>query len=325
MRLGITKLRTQILLFALALVLITTLVIQAISWWSANTFNQQQIAQNIITAENILRQYIRSTENNLVNSARVLTADFGFKQAVSSGDKDTIASVLANHGARINADLMLLTDLSGTLISSSRSGSNDREILSQIVQDLLQKPATAHIVMLDNRIYELILLPVMAPRTIAYSLVGFELSQTTLFELKDLTGLDLTLMNKDIPVHSTLEGFQNNERFVDEINAAHSRWLWLDRPTFVSSEFMPTSSSENPVSFLFTADLRSIYKQYDDMAYQIIFIVFLVILFATLISTVIAHTLTTPLAKLVKTANQFAKVITMHGVNQAKQVVKFVI
>lgn len=307
MRLGIIKLRTQILLFALALVLITTLVIQTISWWSANRFNQQQIAQNIITAENILRQYIRSTENNLVNSARVLTADFGFKQAVSSGDKDTIASVLANHGARINADLMLLTDLSGNLLSSSRANSNDVTILSQIVQDLLQKPATAHIVMLDNRIYELILLPVMAPRTIAYSLVGFELNQTTLFELKQLTGLDLTLMNNTIPVHSTLEGFPSDAGFVNEINAAHSRWLWLNRPTFISSSFMPATSSENPISFLFTADLQSIYKQYDDMAYQIIVIVFLVILLATVISTIIAHTLTTPLAKLVKIANQFAK------------------
>ena len=62
MRLGITKLRTQILLFALSLVLVTTMVIQAISWWSANQFNQQQIQQNTIKAENILRQYIRSTE-----------------------------------------------------------------------------------------------------------------------------------------------------------------------------------------------------------------------------------------------------------------------
>ena len=81
MRLGITKLRTQILLFALSLVLVTTMVIQAISWWSAKQFNQQQIQQNTIKAENILRQYIRSTEKNLVNSAQVLTADFGFKQS----------------------------------------------------------------------------------------------------------------------------------------------------------------------------------------------------------------------------------------------------
>ena len=80
MRLGITKLRTQILLFALSLILVSTLVIQSISWWSANKFNQHQIQQNTIKAENILRQYIRSNENNLVNSARVLTADFGFKQ-----------------------------------------------------------------------------------------------------------------------------------------------------------------------------------------------------------------------------------------------------
>ena len=163
MRLGITKLRTQILLFALSLVLVTTMVIQAISWWSANQFNQQQIQQNTIKAENILRQYIRSTEKNLVNSAQVLTADFGFKQAVASGDKDTIASVLMNHGARINADLMLLTDLSGKLISSSHSIINDEALLSYVVKDLLEKPGTAHIVMLDNRVYELILLPIMAP------------------------------------------------------------------------------------------------------------------------------------------------------------------
>ncbi len=207
MRLRITKLRTQILLFALALVLLTTLVIQSISWWSANKFNQQQIAQNIISAENILRQYIRSTENSLVSSARVLTADFGFKQAITSGEKDTITSVLANHGARINADLMLLTDLSGRLISSSRSSMNEPTILSDIVKDLLEKPAVAHLVMLDNRVYELILLPVMAPRTIAYSLVGFEIDQTTLFELKHLTGLDLTIMKNDITVYSTLERF----------------------------------------------------------------------------------------------------------------------
>ena len=151
------------------------MVIQSISWWSANQFNQQQIRQNTIKAENILRQYIRSSENNLVNSARVLTADFGFKQAVTSGDKDTIASVLMNHGARINADLMLLTDLSGRLISSSHSTIYDVALLSYVVKDLLEKPGTAHIVMLDNRVYELILLPIMAPRTIAYTLVGFEL------------------------------------------------------------------------------------------------------------------------------------------------------
>ena len=307
MRLRITKLRTQILLFALALVLLTTLVIQSISWWSANKFNQQQIAQNITSAENILRQYIRSTENSLVSSARVLTADFGFKQAITSGDKDTIASVLANHGARINADLMLLTDLSGRLISSSRSNANDEGILSQIVKDLLEKPAVAHIVMLDNRVYELILLPVMAPRTIAYSLVGFEIDQTTLFELKHLTGLDLTIMNNEITVYSTLEDFSTDENFIDQINAAHSNWLWIDRPTFVSSDFMPATSSVNPISILFTADLRSIYKQYDDIAYQIMLIVLLVIMLAIVISTIIAHTLTTPLAKLVKIANQFAE------------------
>lgn len=307
MPLRITKLRTQILLFALALVLLTTLVIQTISWWSANKFNQQQISQNIISAENILRQYIRSTEKSLISSAIVLTADFGFKQAVNSGDKDTIASVLANHGARINADLMLLTDLSGRLISSSRSTIFDETNLTQIVTEMLEKPAQAHIVMLDNRVYELILLPIMAPRTIAYSLVGFELNQTHLNELKHLTGLDLTLLRHATPIYSTLENFSADKAFIDEIQSAHSKWLWLTRPTFVSSDFLPATTDINPISILFTKDLRPIYKQYDDLAIQIIFIVVLVIIAAMLIGSIIAHTLTSPLVNLVTIANQFAK------------------
>lgn len=307
MRLGITKLRTQILLFALSLVLVTTMVIQAISWWSANQFNQQQIQQNTIKAENILRQYIRSTEKNLVNSAQVLTADFGFKQAVASGDKDTIASVLMNHGARINADLMLLTTLSGKLISSSHSIINDEALLSYVVKDLLEKPAIAHIVMLDDRVYELILLPIMAPRTIAYTLVGFELNQTNLNELKQLTGLDITLLKHSVPVYSTLENISNDSEFIETINSAHTEWFWMERPTFINSDFMPVTTSINPVSILLSADLRPTYQQYDEMSGRIILIVLLVMLVSIIISTIIAHTLTTPLAKLVGIANQFAK------------------
>ncbi|WP_292362614.1 MULTISPECIES: GGDEF domain-containing protein [unclassified Methylophaga] len=307
MRLGITKLRTQILLFALSLILVSTLVIQSISWWSANKFNQHQIQQNTIKAENILRQYIRSNENNLVNSARVLTADFGFKQAVASSDSDTIASVLANHGARIKADLMLLTDLSGQLISSSRSNHYDQTLLRQIVEDLMEKPGVAHIVMLNDRIYELILLPVMAPRTIAFSLLGFELNQTTLNELKHLTDLEITLLKNDQPVYSTLDSLDSDEDFAAKMNAMQSRWLGLQRPTFINSEVLPATSSVNPVSILLTTDLRPIYKQYDDLAKQLMLTVLLVVVAAIIISMIIAHKLTTPLARLVEIAHQFAK------------------
>ncbi|HAO25397.1 MAG TPA: diguanylate phosphodiesterase, partial [Methylophaga sp.] len=306
-RLGITKLRTQILLFALSLILVSTLVIQSISWWSANKFNQHQIQQNTIKAENILRQYIRSNENNLVNSARVLTADFGFKQAVASSDSDTIASVLANHGARIKADLMLLTDLSGQLISSSRSNHYDQTLLRQIVEDLMEKPGVAHIVMLNDRIYELILLPVMAPRTIAFSLLGFELNQTTLNELKHLTDLEITLLKNDQPVYSTLDSLDSDEDFAAKMNAMQSRWLGLQRPTFINSEVLPATSSVNPVSILLTTDLRPIYKQYDDLAKQLMLTVLLVVVAAIIISMIIAHKLTTPLARLVEIAHQFAK------------------
>lgn len=307
MRLGITKLRTQILLFALSLTLLSIAVIQAISWWSANKFNQQQIQQNTIKAENILRQYIDSTEKNLVSSARVLTADFGFKQAVNSGDSDTIASVLANHSARINADVMLLTDLSGQFISSSRPNRYDSGLLRAIVNDMLKNPAVAHIVMLNDRVYELILLPVMAPRAIAYSLIGFEISQTTLNELKQLTDLDITLLQNDQLVSTTLQSLPADETITNTLQATTSKWIWLERPAFIHSEVEPATSSVDPISILLTADLRPIYAQYDALAKKLFLVVILVVFAAIIVSTIIAHKLSTPLARLVDITHQFAK------------------
>ena len=147
--------------------------------------------------------------------------------------------------------------------------------------------------MLDDRVYELILLPIMAPRTIAYTLVGFELNQTNLNELKKLTGLDITLLKHSVPVYSTLENISNDSEFIETINSAHTEWFWMERPTFINSDFIPVTTSINPVSILLSADLRPTYQQYDEMSGRIILIVLLVMLVSIIISTIIAHTLTT--------------------------------
>ena len=52
----------------------------------------------------VFEQLLALRSDQLQQAAQVLAADFGFKEAVASGDAPTIRSALANQGARINAD-----------------------------------------------------------------------------------------------------------------------------------------------------------------------------------------------------------------------------
>ena len=116
------SLRRQVTLLGVALVILTVSSLLAVSLWKTITLHNQQIEQKIIAAENVLIEYLKAKEELLLTASKVLTADFGFKQAVASRDKGTIASALENHGSRINASLMVLSDLNGEIISSNNKG-----------------------------------------------------------------------------------------------------------------------------------------------------------------------------------------------------------
>jgi plastocyanin len=153
-----------------------------------------QLAESINNAQNVFEQYTKEKEKLLTTAARVLTADFVFKQAVTTKDAETIASVLLNHGQRIDADLMLLTDLEGQLISSSLLEFNLDSAQTTSLKVLLNEPGKTHFMILQNTLYQLLALSVNAPRPIAYAIVGFEINSVVADELKTLTGLDISFL-----------------------------------------------------------------------------------------------------------------------------------
>ena len=168
------SLKNRITVLCVGLVLLTTVVSLFSFWWSTSQFNEKKVTQDINVAENVYKQYLASKESLLLTAAKVLTADFGFKQAVATKDANTISSALYNHSQRINADLMLLLDLSGKLISTNKQQDFNNN-LQELMNELLNNTEQSSFVVLHEQLYQVILLPVKAPRTIAYSLVGFKI------------------------------------------------------------------------------------------------------------------------------------------------------
>ncbi|MBD9416097.1 EAL domain-containing protein [Pseudomonas sp. PDM16] len=155
---------------------------------------QGQLREELGVGGRVLEQLIELRGRQLRDAVQVLAADFGFKEAVASGDDDTIRSALANHGTRINADIVLLLALDGSLQVSSdqRIGSAAAERLTSSVA---RQAGQVLLLPLKGEVYLLVAATVNAPLPIARVVMGFRINDAFAQELRELTHLELTLIS----------------------------------------------------------------------------------------------------------------------------------
>src|SRR3989338_6535898 len=99
------KLQTRIVAVYLGLLL----VIQAASYWfiqdSIDHNARTAIRAELTTSERVFLRLLGQNNANLDQATRVLSADYGFRSAVASGDQETVQSALVNNSDRIHANL----------------------------------------------------------------------------------------------------------------------------------------------------------------------------------------------------------------------------
>ncbi|HUE94346.1 putative bifunctional diguanylate cyclase/phosphodiesterase [Pseudomonas sp.] len=184
---------------------------------ATNAAVRAQAREQLEVGSLVFQQLLEVRGRQLHDAVQVLVADFGFKDAVASGDSDTIRSALANHGARINAGAVMMLGLDGSLEVST-----DRQISPQTAQwlsmQMMQRQREGGAVFLmpmGARLYLLVQATVNAPVPIARVMMGFQVDEAFAAELRELTHLDLTLVasqpdQADIWI-STLSGPQRQQ------------------------------------------------------------------------------------------------------------------
>ena len=314
------SLKNRIIVLCVGLVLLTTMVSIVSFWWSTSKFQEEKVNQDISVAQNVYKQYLSAKESLLLTAAKVLTADFGFKQAVATRDAGTISSVLFNHSQRIDAELMLLIDLSGKLISANTNADLYPQNLKPLLDELLTSPEQSSFVVLNNQLYQVILLPVRAPRTVAYSLVGFKIDDEVALELKNLTGMDVSFIaEQDNLVRSSLlnrpEVFSPKNYF----NTTTTTRLFGDYPVYKNQDIMLPSLQGDAVTILLSADLTQSYNDFENLLFTLIIMAILTMLVGVITSSLLANNLTTPLSQLAVIARQFAQGNYAFEFNASKQ------
>ena len=304
----VNSLRGRIIALCVGLVLLTTLVSLLSSWWSTNRFNNQKLVEDINVAENVFKQYLSAKESLLLTAAKVLTADFGFKQAIATQDADTISSVLNNHSRRINADLMMLIDLSGQLVSANTDLDHTSDEFTPLMRELLKHAEQSNFIIIDKTLYQVILLPVRAPRTVAYSLVGFKITDLVAKELKNLTTMDVSFIGQeDDVVETSLTDELYGSSVLDHFNNKMTHRIFGEKPVYRNRIIQLPSLSGHQVTVLLSADLTLSYREFEQLFFTIIILAVITVFIGVLTSGFLAKNLTTPLLQLTLLAQQFAR------------------
>src|SRR6056297_1980272 len=103
-----TSFRGKLLLLMLGLLVVTLLSTTLAVLRATNENVEALLSDELSVLERVFVEFLRQDRQQLLERGEVLTADFAFKQAMATGETDTMLSVLANHGQRIAADLVML-------------------------------------------------------------------------------------------------------------------------------------------------------------------------------------------------------------------------
>lgn len=306
-------LNQSIFRLVVGLVVLTAVTIFVNVWTATIEQAQDRLNRDLFIAENVLQRVLQSRENSLYDSANVLTADFGFKQAVASGDKGTINSALSNHRQRIKADLMALVSLGGDTITSAP------EVLKmqypfpypEVIDNVVKKGGDSSLMMLNGQLYQVIMLTIDAPTPIAIALVGFKLDNSILTQLNDITQLETTLQvytgGKEVYKISTLpEAIMNSA--LAKVNQRPS-WLSItitkDTP-YISQQFTLADELGSKTVITLSENAQQLFADFTSLQFGIIAICILVILLAIIFAALFSKKISQPLTILADTAKRIA-------------------
>ena len=298
------------------LVTASSLAILVTVWLTGVNQISSQVSKDLDVGQSVIERVFENRSSLLFSTADVLTADFGFKQAVASRDQYTIESALNNHGQRISADLMILLSLDGETLASTFSqlsvgtSFSDKELVNQAVEE----GGVISMLTLDGKLYQIILLTVDAPNPLAIAVVGFEINNKLINDLKNITKLHVTLLsrpgiNKELTYISSLTDDLVEKAIAAQVDTSQGlNPLTFDSVQFVSHHFKMkgVSATDGGVEIILSERLGYWFSGFYQLLIDIVLISLLSMALALLLGLIFSKNITQPLANLVLFAKNIA-------------------
>jgi diguanylate cyclase (GGDEF)-like protein len=299
------SLRNRIVLFFLGLLIVSTVATIGTVLLATNNSVKAQAQEKLNIGKNVFEQLLYERGNQLLSSAKVLVADFGFKDAISSNDKATIKSALINNRVRINADLMFIITLDNQVISSNADFQGGIEVFKEPLLSAQKNDGITGTILIDDNIFKFVMLPVKAPVTLAWAIIATKVDKEFALQLKGLTNLDVVFNATDNLgrqlIVSTIENIRINKQTqtVEKMLSNHDE-QYLTLPVTLAD------SASFKINAYLNTSLKASYLLFYPLKIQIILIACITLLLSIISAFFIARRITTPIIKLAKITQEIS-------------------
>ncbi|MGP9768075.1 EAL domain-containing protein [Halomonas sp. AOP13-D3-9] len=311
------RFRTRLMLVLLTVVIVSQLTTGVAFLRATQNDVIAKGSQRLEVGANVLAQLLDARGEQLANNVAILADDFGFKSAVSTQDTETLYSVLANHGERAKADIVLLSGLDGHILASSHHAPNSPMPFPQLFERARQEGEAASVVIAEGQPYEFALLPVRAPNLIGWVGMGFLINQAVTEEINALTGLEISVVNFLANREISYLVSTHDEQLAQQLISGRGSEL-IEGEYALHSQMTPDAEYLAYASQLYSDDANHTYAllqlsrnellgAYRSLQWQLLGIIALILLFTVLIAMWSARSMSKPLMELAKAAQRIGR------------------
>jgi diguanylate cyclase len=308
------SLRNQIIFVFLTLILGIQLVGLIPIGISINTNARKSVTQQLNVGETIFMNILEQNTNSLIQGAKILAADYGFRESVATNDNATIISALHNHQSRINADIAIFYSVSthNTIVSGKVSEQDAITVSEKLIKAYVNDTNQLDFEIFNQQPYQLVAVPVKAPLTIGWVVMGFKIDNSLARKLNTISNLQVTFIQKspnnqwkstattlsltqsDAVVNSISRNFNNKLKNL-EINIGDEVF---------ASRVLTMHQSNNKLLVVLQRSLSEATSEYQLLKINLFILIILGLGIFTIVTIYIARYITLPIIALSETAKQ---------------------
>ncbi len=308
-----TSFRNKIVLLIVGVVWLTQLAtfIFVVSTTDRNV--RREIKNNLTAATKIYENLIDSRNGQLLNAVEVLSADFGLKEVIATGDAASIRSAILNHSRRINAGIIRVLTLDGKEITSTEGKVVEQSEINYpaLIAAAKEKGFLLDTIISKDKLYQSVLVPVMAPTPIAWILIGFTIDDLEAESLKQLVGVNVSFIinnkNKRTIAATTLADSLRKEMLIKtdgfNISPGTVATISIDNDEYLST-IQTLSLMDDTVQVLLQRSLKNAMKPYAELKREILYLSIVSSIIAILLSIYLARGVARPVEKLAVAASR---------------------
>ncbi|HEU4887022.1 MAG TPA: EAL domain-containing protein [Thermoanaerobaculia bacterium] len=280
---------------------------------------RRSLTEELSVGARVLDRTLETRARQLSDSLRVLVRDFPFREAVASTDLPTITSVLDNHGRRIDADVVALISLEGIVTADTVGG---RMVgrpfpFAPMLETAEQDPEgqASATVSFAGKPYQFVIVPVLAPRAIAWVSAGFEIDDNVLEDVAELTSLDVSIWSSNGGSKPLLISTLRPEERSDLVAHMGARndlnpnetTLILGEASYATLLRPLATGDQSRVNTLVQRSLEEAQRPFVTLERQVFGLSFAILLIAVLAAVLFARTVSRPLQVLADGAGRIER------------------